>query len=78
VGVSLKRETLILTAYLKPEGEDLFIIRSRWKLTGSAGAVVESRNGDLYTMVLQVPPGAVRSQKGSYVKVSAELRFANR
>jgi hypothetical protein len=78
VGVSLRGETLNLTAYLKKAGETLFTIRSGWKLTDATGADVESREGDLYTMTLRVPPGAELSAKGSYVKVSAELHFANR
>ena len=76
--VSLKGETLILTAYLKRAGETQFMIRSGWKLRDAAGADVKSHEGDLYTMVLQMPPGAVRSAKDSYVMVNAALRFENR
>jgi hypothetical protein len=77
VGVSLKGETLSLTAYLKQTGEALFTVRSGWTLKDAAGAQVESHEGDLYRMVLQMPPGAVPS-KDHYVKVSAELRFTDR
>ena len=77
VGLSLKGESLILTAYLKVD-ETPFTVRSRWKLTDTTGARVASHEGDLYTMALQMPPGAVSSAKGGYVQVSAELHFANR
>lgn len=76
-GVSLKGKTLILTAYLKQAGEALFNVRTGWQLTDATGADVESHKGDLYTMVLQMPRRATSSAKGSYLKVSAELRFAN-
>lgn len=78
VGVSLRGETLNLTAYLKKAGRTSFTIRSGWKLTDATGADVESREGDLYRMTLRLPPAPTLSAKGSYVKVSAELHFANR
>jgi hypothetical protein len=78
VDVSLKSQTLILTAYLKQAGGALFTVRSRWKLTGATGADVESHKGDLYTMLLQMPPGGGGPAQGAYVKGRAELRFANR
>jgi hypothetical protein len=78
VDVSLKSETLSITAYLKQAGEALFTVRSGWKLTDITGAKVVSREGDLCRLALQMPPGLVPSAAGGYVKVSAELRFANR
>lgn len=79
VDVSLNGQTLSITAYLKQGGAALFSVRSQWKLTDATGTAVESREGDLYKMVLQIPPGeAVSSVQGGYVKARAELRFANR
>jgi hypothetical protein len=77
-GVSLKGKTLTVTGYLKDAGEALFTVRSGWKLIDATGAEVESHQGDLYTMTLQMPGGAMSSAKGGYVKVSAELQFADR
>ena len=78
VSVSLKAKTLIFTAYLKQAGEPVFTVRSGWKLKEAMGADVKSHEGDLYTMVLRMPPGAVPSAGSAYVKVCAQLRFANR
>ena len=77
-GVSVKDKTLILTAYVKQPAEALFTLRTGWKLMDITGATVESREGNFYRMVLQVPSAAMPSAGGGYVKVHAQLRFANR
>jgi glycogen debranching enzyme len=78
VDVSLKGETLSITAYLKRAGEALFTVRTGWKLTDAKGAEVESHEGNLYRIVLQMPQSTVPSAEDSYVKVSAQLHFTNR
>lgn len=78
VSVRLNGETLSVTAYLMHGGEALLNVRSRWKLSDTAGAKIESHERDLYKVMLRLPPGLPPSAKGSYVMVSAELRFANR
>lgn len=78
VGVSLNGKTLSVTAYLKEAGEAVFNVRSEWKLKDATGATLESHEGNLYRMVLQMPRDALPSCDGSYVKINAELSFANR
>lgn len=78
VDVSLKGRTLSVTAYLNQAGKALFNVRSGWKLTDATGAEVESREGDLYRMVLQMPPGVAPSARGNEVKACSQLRFSNR
>lgn len=78
VDVTLNGETLSVTAYLKKAGEALLNIRSRWRLTDATGAEVESHEGDLYRIMLLMPPDAAPSAEGGYVRASARLRFADR
>jgi hypothetical protein len=76
--VTLKGDTLSVTSYLKQGGDALLSVHSGWKMTGATGAEVESHEGDLYRVLLQIPLGAVPSAEGGYVRVNAELHFANR
>ena len=78
VNVSLKGQTLTVTAYVKQAGDAFFNVRSKWQLIDSIGAEVESLEPDLNRIAFKIPSGAIPSAEGGYVKLSAELRFANR